>query len=351
MFQHVFPLVTVGLVVFNRDWIVGQMLDSLLNQTYPRNRVYLIVVDGGSKDRTVEVVKEKIENSGLAGFKIMVTKCNIPEARNIVVKESMGDIIVFWDSDEIWTKDSLKKLIEPLVEGEADITTLDNFYRTTISCPSEIDAEIEKFYEGKLERFMKVGGKFRFVMGHTAIKKSVFEKVIFDPDLTWAEDVDFFFRALSYGFKILPVNQGSSLDINLEGGNSDIVNASPLSWCWRGLWKKAKLRVTVSLINSQTMHSFFKQNPRYLFYIGYPPIFLISIYGFFIKNLIFLISFPCYLSFYIMWKLKKGATMKKAFRALLRSILLGTPLSYGYLYYFIIESVLRRGKYNMLKPK
>jgi glycosyltransferase involved in cell wall biosynthesis len=51
--QPISPLVTVDIVVLNREWVIDKMLTSLQRQTYPHDRIFVIVVDGESKDKTV----------------------------------------------------------------------------------------------------------------------------------------------------------------------------------------------------------------------------------------------------------------------------------------------------------
>lgn len=79
------PIVTVGIVVLNREWIIGEMLRSLLNQSYPHDKISVIVVDGGSKDRTVEIAEKILDTSGFMSYEIISRKCNIPEGRNICI--------------------------------------------------------------------------------------------------------------------------------------------------------------------------------------------------------------------------------------------------------------------------
>jgi len=43
--------------VLNREWIIGKVLKSLLLQTYPHERIFVLVVDGESRDRTVEIAR------------------------------------------------------------------------------------------------------------------------------------------------------------------------------------------------------------------------------------------------------------------------------------------------------
>jgi len=60
------PLITVGVITLNREWIIGYMLDSLFSQSYPMEKIHLVVVDGESTDRTVDLTRNKLKNSNFS---------------------------------------------------------------------------------------------------------------------------------------------------------------------------------------------------------------------------------------------------------------------------------------------
>jgi glycosyltransferase involved in cell wall biosynthesis len=344
--MNLYPSITVGLVVLNREWIVDRMLDALLSQTYPKNKIHLIVVDGGSKDGTVSVIEKKVKNSNLASFETLVKECNIPEGRNVCIDKMKGEILVFWDSDEIMPENALEKLTRPIVEGKAEIVTVSEAYKVTLETPAEIDQSVKKFYTGNFKAFTKINRDSG--IGHVALAKNVFEKLKFDSDLTWIEDFDFLLRAKNYGFRIVKAKGLRSLDINLKDGNSDIVASTPLKQCWRGLFKKAKLMVIYHLTTpNQTIFSYYRQNPRYIFYAGYPIAIALSLYGFSSHSPLFESMFGLYFGFYLLWQLKKERKLRKALKTTLRSLALGTPLSYSYLYYFLKYSLVSTNTYML----
>jgi len=101
-------LVSVVLPVYERAPVIGDAVESVLNQTY--EKLELIVVDGGSSDGTVEVVRsfddERIE---------LLTRDEpggVSSARNAGVEAADGRIIAFVDSDDRWYPDKLERQVE-----------------------------------------------------------------------------------------------------------------------------------------------------------------------------------------------------------------------------------------------
>src|SRR5947208_11891 len=55
--SHTWPFITVVIPVLNEEAHILMTLEGLLYQEYPRDRYEIIVADGGSTDRTVELVR------------------------------------------------------------------------------------------------------------------------------------------------------------------------------------------------------------------------------------------------------------------------------------------------------
>ncbi|WP_056249573.1 glycosyltransferase [Methylobacterium sp. Leaf456] len=101
-------LVTVVMPVFNREKIVGEAIESVLSQTYANFE--LIIVDDGSKDDSVAVVKtfddprirliELPQNGGVS------------TARNAGLREGKGAFVAYIDSDNVWSPDYLAVMLD-----------------------------------------------------------------------------------------------------------------------------------------------------------------------------------------------------------------------------------------------
>lgn len=93
----------------NEESSLKEFLDSLLAQSRPPDEI--IMVDGGSSDKTVEIIDSYIKNG--APIKLIVSKgANIAQGRNIAIKNSKYDVIASTDLGCRLNKDWLKNLLD-----------------------------------------------------------------------------------------------------------------------------------------------------------------------------------------------------------------------------------------------
>lgn len=124
-------------------------------------------------------------------------------------------------------------------------------------------------------------------------------------------------------------------------GGSDLWYA-PLGECLSGLMTKAMIRLAIHLSETgQGMRSFYRQNPRFIYYAGYPIVVLISLYGLLVGIVAHALAFPLYLAPYFLLQLRKRGR-NRALRMVWRSLVIGTLFSYAYLYCFIRHALKER---------
>lgn len=109
------PYVSIIVIVLNNVDGIGNCLNSLMGLNYPKDNYEIIVVDNGSTDGTIEVVKKRqvrLISEAQKGF---------PFARNAGIRFSNYEIIAFTDSDCIVETDWLLKLTEPFRSSQIGI--------------------------------------------------------------------------------------------------------------------------------------------------------------------------------------------------------------------------------------
>jgi len=87
------PLVSVVIPCFDQAHFLGEAIDSVLAQTYPR--VETVVVDDGSSDNSYEVAGRQ---HGVR--RLRQAKSGVAAARNLGLAEARGSFLVFLDADD-----------------------------------------------------------------------------------------------------------------------------------------------------------------------------------------------------------------------------------------------------------
>ena len=80
--------VTVIVPCLNEERFIAACLESIIQNDYPKDKLEILVVDGYSKDKTREIIKN---------FPVRVLnnpKVTTPAAMNIGIKNAKGDIII-----------------------------------------------------------------------------------------------------------------------------------------------------------------------------------------------------------------------------------------------------------------
>ncbi len=240
------PKLLVCIITLNSAHTVTYALESVLSDGYPLDRVKVLVVDGGSTDGTVEVVRRVLQASGV-DYEVLVTGDSIPEARNRCIDEAVAsgfDYLLFVDSDVVA---SLRNLINCLIEKERE------HHPAIVQAPPEPlffsnAQELSKFSKSVIAsrtlaecRALTVKPSRCVGMGFTLIPASTLSKLRFDPDLTFREDRMYCMQAWLNNVKVLGLASDNrrelAYDVNVTGVNDIYVNTAFTSH-FRGLWKK-----------------------------------------------------------------------------------------------------------------
>lgn len=111
-------MISVILPTYNRADIISKSVNSVLKQTY--TDFELLVIDDGSNDNTEEIIK-KFNDRRIRYIKNDTDKHGPAVARNIGIRECVGEYIAFNDSDDEWYEYKLEKQLNFLKEKNADI--------------------------------------------------------------------------------------------------------------------------------------------------------------------------------------------------------------------------------------
>lgn len=108
-----YPFVSFIIPTFNAERYLKLCLDSIFMQNYPKNKIEVLIIDGGSTDKTIKIAKQ---------YKITILsnpKRIAEYGKSIGIKKSNGDYFILMDSDnEIVERDWLVKMVYPILENK-----------------------------------------------------------------------------------------------------------------------------------------------------------------------------------------------------------------------------------------
>jgi len=186
--------VSVVIPTYNRLEFLKQAIDSLLNQSHPPDEI--IVVDDGSSDGTKEYLKKISKKYKIIKYYYFTKNCGPSKARNLGIKNATGDIICFFDDDQIAHKNWIKEIVKTFKENR-DIGGVGGKL-----IELEPNNMVEKYL--KLNFNINYSRDLPYLGGNIAFLRHVLLKVGgFDDRLKTGEDVDLSFRIYLRNYKII----------------------------------------------------------------------------------------------------------------------------------------------------
>jgi GT2 family glycosyltransferase len=199
-------IVTVVIPNWNGEDYISECLDSLESQAFRNFEV--IVVDNGSKDNSLEIIKSKFPETII---KKLSYNTGFAVAVNRGIKMSKAKYVVLMNNDTVADKNWLKALVDKMENSEYGFAASKMLFydkRTHINTAGD---EITKygwakqfgFGEKDGVRFGKDKEIFSASGGAVIIRRELFDKVGYFDERFFAylEDVDWCFRAQTMGYK------------------------------------------------------------------------------------------------------------------------------------------------------
>ncbi|RCV66164.1 Glycosyltransferase involved in cell wall bisynthesis [Methanophagales archaeon] len=183
-------IVSVVISTYNRKELLKECIESLFDQTYPKDKYEIIIVDDGSIDKTKEMVKGLMKKSPCSLRYFKQENKGPATARNKGIKNAMGEIIAFTDDHCIADKDWLFHISSC-------------FFRN--SNISGVRGKVKLNSEGPLAEALTkyiYKSKGSFATNNIAYKKKVLEEIDgFDESfpLPASEDIDLGLRIINKG--------------------------------------------------------------------------------------------------------------------------------------------------------
>ncbi len=200
-------LVSIIIPCFNEERSIAQTLNALVQQTYPLDRLEVLIVDGLSTDRTRAIVTDFANTHSELCVRLLDNQRRIiPTALNIGIQQASGDYIVRMDAHVIPANNFVQRCVELLQSGIADnVGGRLNFALAddSLIARSIMFAVGHPFGVG--DALYRYAQKPAYVdtVSFGSFKRATFDKVgLYDEDLQINEDYDLNYRIRRGGGKI-----------------------------------------------------------------------------------------------------------------------------------------------------
>lgn len=178
--------VSIITIVYNNVQYIESCIKSVLSQTY--SNIEHIIIDGGSTDGTLDVIKPYIPN---LGYFVSERDNGLYNALNKGIKVATGDVIGILHSDDFFYEtNTIEKIVNSFASSNADLLYANGMY-----VERENHENIKRVYKSKpfKKRFLNFG----WIPLHTTIyvKKEIFKDYgLYDESYHIASDYEISLR-------------------------------------------------------------------------------------------------------------------------------------------------------------
>lgn len=212
-------LISIIIPLYNKENSIDKTISSIINQTY--SMWELIVVDDGSTDHSADCIKKYLEDKRIKY--IYKKNGGVSSARNLGIKKSNGNWIMFIDADDYFLPNALEILYSLVIKNESLVSTA-NFYiekcnNRKLFCLGDKEKNIDNNYKSWFYR------EFFPRTGNTLFHYSILKDHLFDESLSRYEDAKSLFdifRVNRISYTPFPVMVYSLDDNQLSKRSSNI---------------------------------------------------------------------------------------------------------------------------------
>ena len=117
-----YPFVSVIVATRNEERFIGQLLSSLINQTYPKDKFEVLIIDGMSEDATLQIVEKYKDKLNIRIFKNQKIKPVF--AFNKGIDEAKGDLIMFVNAHSILKENFIEEDVKTFLKIKSEEPSL-----------------------------------------------------------------------------------------------------------------------------------------------------------------------------------------------------------------------------------
>ena len=271
-----YPLVSIIMATFERGHLIGETLNSIKDQTYKNWEC--IIVDDGSTDNTKEVLAPFLENDERFIYRLRSAahKKGLPGARNYGLDLAKGDLIIFFDDDDIIHPRNLEVNVHQMINRGKSFCRYDKqpFFEEwqgkNFPLINEHDLEVSIVNSEKVEEVLK--GEIPFASCTVMWDKKCFFENRFNEELLYAEEWELYSRILLQDIEGISINKVLYYNRkHLNSNTGEFYNNNPI----RRASKIKAIKLVIENLNRKSLLSkslvhfflrlgFFLQSPSVL---------------------------------------------------------------------------------------
>ncbi|MEN3042520.1 MAG: glycosyltransferase family 2 protein [Fervidobacterium sp.] len=205
--------VSVVIPVRNEEDTIGKCIESLLNNTYENFEI--VVVDGMSVDKTVDVVQGYIEKYGDKIKIVENPRIYTPSGLNIGILKSTGDYVMIASGHARYSENYISECVDSIQNGECDVAggVMEVTPRYNSSKAVAISEVLKNPFGIGMAKY-RIGAPTKIYVDTVAYgiyKREIFENVgLFNEKLIRNQDIEFNLRLKKAGYKIMLIPQARS---------------------------------------------------------------------------------------------------------------------------------------------
>ena len=189
------PRVSVVVPVYNGARTIADCIDSVLQSSWPRSDLELLLVDNNSTDATGEVLSRYRDRAIL----LQEPTQGPAAARNRGLASATGDVIAFTDADCVVHSDWIREIVAPL--GDPSVGIVGGTILARRPC-NAIEQFGERIHDHRMA--IEVYTPPYAITMNWASRRAVLDKVgFFDEKLLRCEDCDLAWRVVQAGYRIV----------------------------------------------------------------------------------------------------------------------------------------------------
>ena len=209
--ENLLPFISAMIVARNESAYIEKSLNSLINQTYPKDRYEILLIDGNSNDNTVEIAKNTVrsycENNGNRSFNIKFLENPrqiLAAGWNIGIKNSKGQYVVRIDAHSFVPPDYISKCVAVMLKVKDAVCVGGVINSDTIGEKGKAVSYVLSSPFGIGNSKFRYSQKAEYVdtVAFGLYRKDIFEKVgYFDENLQRNQDIELHAKIRAAGGK------------------------------------------------------------------------------------------------------------------------------------------------------